>query len=109
MAGFALALMTAAPCTAEGEAETLRLITDGKGSLILNGDGTVECAAAEGYETVSITADKRAGDTAPGDQIPELEVSDIRFEEGTTITAVFQKPGTDEPVLKTPASAAAVF
>ena len=95
--------------TAEpGEAD-LTLVAVGKGKMSCSDDGSVRCRPAKGYEVVSITADKDAEGIRAGKQIPELEIGEIEFDDGTTITAEFEKIDEGDLQPSRPDSSGAVF
>lgn len=89
--------------------DDLNLVTVGRGSLYIDEDDNVICTPASGYEVISITADKDAEDIEKGEEIPEEDIEEMYFEDGTTITAVFMKGYENDLAQSRPASAAAVF
>ena len=88
---------------------SLKLIAIGHGELSADKEGRVICKSHEGYEIISITADRDAEGIRKGAEIPEDEISDISFQEGTTITAVFGKIPEDSMLSIRPVSAHAAF
>lgn len=86
----------------------LVFVTDGEGSLTLSKEGAVVCTPDKGYEIVSITADKDAGEIEANRQIPVDSLSELTFEKGTTITAEFSRI-TEDDVTAKPVSATAIF
>lgn len=93
----------------DDEEDGITLVSYGEGRLKFQSDGSVVCKPDAGCETVSITADKDAEDIKAGRQIPELEISEISFEDDTTITAVFRRDLDEDCLDIMPASANAVF
>lgn len=91
------------------EENGLTLIAVGRGSLTVDEDGCVSCIPDEGYEVISIIADKDAGEIRKGKQIPELEISEMEFEEDTTVTAVFSRNPEENIPTARPLSAGAAF
>jgi hypothetical protein len=81
----------------------------GKGILDVDEEGRIICVPDEGFETESITADRDAGGIEAGSQIPELEIGDLEFSSGTTVTAVFEPEAEDDSDFGMPESATALF
>ena len=76
--------------------DAVSLIADGRGKVYMTDDGP-DYEPARGYELIMITADKSAGEYEAGEEIPEDEIKDIKFEPGTTVTYKFIVIEGDDP------------
>lgn len=101
------------PSFAEEEYEPenvgLTLVCVGEGEMDTTEDGHLLCTAGAGWEIVSITADSEVEGIGAGEQIPETEIDELSFEDGTTVTAVFERICDDFVYASVPDSAGAIF
>ena len=108
-----LFLMSATPSFAEdeemSECEGLTLVCIGRGKMDVTEEGSVTCTPEEGWEIVSITADSEVEGIEAGEQIPETEITNMPFEDGTTVTTVFDWICDDCVCTSMPDSAGAIF
>lgn len=95
--------------TSSPDEPELTLVTIGHGDLSVDKAGKVSCTPDQGYEILSITANKDAEGVKKGREIPETGISEITFKDDTTITAVFGKIPEDNMLSTRPLSAHAVF